>query len=58
MKRDDRDAEVEDMADRVRIMADNFAQDLHQNQGLDREYAFKLAWVGIRRAAREGPERH
>ena len=58
MTREDRDTEIEDMADRVRVMADNFAQDLRQEYGIDSDYSLKLAWVGVRRAAREGPERH
>lgn len=57
MKREIREQEIIDMADRVCGMAENFAQDLKKQHGVSREYALKLAWAGIRRAARECQER-
>ncbi len=57
MTREEREQEVEDMADRVRVMAGNYAHDVAQERGIDSEDALRLAWTGIRRAAKEGPER-
>ncbi len=52
MKREIREQEIIDMADRVCDMAENFARDLQGEHGISKERALKLAWAGIRRAAR------
>jgi hypothetical protein len=57
MTKDRREQEIQDMADRVRTMVENFASDVcADNPGEEYGYAIGLAMAGVRRVAREGLE--
>jgi len=56
MTREDREANIEDVADRIRILVENWSSDLHRDEGVEVRYALKLAMAGVRRVAREGLE--